>query len=178
MQAPVNAGGFLEVKDTLQSSGHAAVFGTGDCISLASRPDLPKNGVYAVREGGVLFQNVLHFLREEPLVPFVPQRFCRNILNTSDGQRCTRTGRSAGKTRGARKLKDRIDREWMERFTKFAPMAMEGAEGEEAPAMRCGGCGSKIAGDVLSSALKRLDVATIREFCSVCGPARTRRCTG
>ena len=55
--------------------GDPAVFGTGDCIALASRPDLLKNGVYAVRQGGVLFGNVASFLREKPLTPFRPQRF-------------------------------------------------------------------------------------------------------
>ena len=37
-------------------------------------PILPKNGVHAVREGAVLFDNVAAFLHERPLRPFRPQR--------------------------------------------------------------------------------------------------------
>jgi selenide, water dikinase len=148
--------GFLEVKDTLQSTGHASVFGTGDCITLASRPDLLKNGVYAVREGGVLFRNVRNFLQEKPLEDFAPQKWCRNILNTCDGEGVYTYGALVWKTKGARSLKDRIDQEWMAMFSKFE--AMKGPDGEPAPQMRCGGCGSKVAGDVLSAVLKDLDV--------------------
>ena len=61
-------------RDTLQSVSDPAVFGTGDCVSFDAYPDLPRNGVYAVREGAVLFDNVAAFLREEPLRPFRPQR--------------------------------------------------------------------------------------------------------
>ncbi len=57
----------------------------------------------------------------------------------------------------ARRLKDRIDRAWMRKMTRFPPMG--GGAGEaNTPLMRCGGCGSKISGDVLSAVLKRLDL--------------------
>src|SRR5205814_1817240 len=52
----------------------------------------------------------------------------------------------------------RIDRAWVMKFTRFAPMTASGVAGDEAPQMRCGGCGSKISGDVLSAVLKRLDL--------------------
>src|SRR5437763_583997 len=64
---PVNADGFLRVRDTLQSLDDSAVFGTGDCVSFESYPELAKNGVHAVRQGAVLFDNVAAFLRERPL---------------------------------------------------------------------------------------------------------------
>ncbi|MCE9583179.1 MAG: selenide, water dikinase SelD [Planctomycetes bacterium] len=155
---PLDPGGFMPVHDTLQSVANPAVFGTGDCIAFVSHPRLPRNGVYAVRQGGILFRNLLSFLHERPLEPFVPQRFTRNILNTSDGQAVYTYGPLCWKSRRARVLKDGIDRAWMDKFTKFAPMGEAAGGGEEAGAMRCGGCGSKIAGDVLSAALKRLDV--------------------
>ena len=68
----VNAGGFLRVRDTLQSAGDAAVFGTGDCVAFESYPDLPRNGVHAVRQGRVLFDNVAAFLREQAVTPVPP----------------------------------------------------------------------------------------------------------
>jgi selenide,water dikinase len=154
----VNAGGFLRVAETLQSVTDEAVFGTGDCVAFDSYPTLPRNGVHAVRQGSVLFDNILAYLREEPLRPFRPQRNCLCLLNTADGQAVLRYGPLTWKSRWARRLKDRIDRKWITKFTQFAPMTPAGNGESEAATMRCGGCGSKVSSDVLSAVLKRLDI--------------------
>jgi selenide,water dikinase len=154
----VDAGGFLQVAETLQSRSDPNIFGTGDCVAFAAYPDLPKNGVHAVREGAVLFDNVAAFLREEPLRPFRPQRFCLNLLSTADGAAVLCYGPVACPGRWARRLKDRIDRAWIEKFTRFPVMTAPEPEEAKAPAMRCGGCGSKISSDVLSAVLRRLDI--------------------
>jgi selenide,water dikinase len=155
----LNPGGFLVVEDTLQSVSDPAVFGTGDCVSFPSHPDLPKNGVHAVRQGAVLFDNVTAFLQEQPLRPFRPQRFCLSLLNTVDGQAVLSYGPLATKGRWVRGLKDRIDRAWMDKFTQFPSMNGQAESETESPTMRCGGCGSKISSNVLSAALKRIEIA-------------------
>jgi selenide,water dikinase len=152
----LNAAGFLQVGDTLQSIADPAVFGTGDCIELMTHPDLPKNGVAAVRQGGVLFENVGRFLLDKPLQRFRPQCVFLCLLNTSDEQAVFCYGPLVWKARWARWLKDRIDVAWVEKFTKLLPASVES---DESPTMRCGGCGNKISSDVLSAVLKRIDVA-------------------
>jgi selenide,water dikinase len=154
----VDAAGFLRVRDTLQTIGDPAVFGTGDCVAFESYPGLPRNGVHAVRQGRILFDNVIAVLREKPAKPFRPQRYCLCLMNTADGRAVFNYGPLTAKGRWIRKLKDRIDRAWIDKFTRFAPMTESGAESAENYSMRCGGCGSKIAGDVLSAVLKRLDI--------------------
>ncbi|MBL8798364.1 MAG: selenide, water dikinase SelD [Planctomycetia bacterium] len=154
----LNPSGFLQVRDTLQSVTDDAVFGTGDCVSFVSRPDLPKTGVYAVRQGRVLFDNVAAYLRERPLTPFRPQPLYLSLLNTADGEAVFRYGPLVLKSRWARRLKDRIDRNWIDKFKPVGPLAVPLEAGAEDWQMRCGGCGSKISGDVLSAVLKRLDV--------------------
>ncbi len=150
--------GFLRVKETLQSVSDPAVFGSGDCVSFDAYPELPKNGVYAVREGAVLFDNVAALLHEKPLRPFRPQRLCVSLMNTADGEAILSYGPLTWKGRRMRRLKDRIDRAWIDKFTRFPAMSM--ADGKaEPPLMRCGGCGSKISSDVLSAVLKRLEFA-------------------
>jgi len=153
---PLTADGFLRVHDTLQSVGDPSVFGTGDCIAIEQHPDVPKNGVLAVREGGVLFDNIGRFLRGQALSRFRPQRICLCLMNTSDGTAMLNYGPFVSKGRLARHLKDRIDRAWIDKFTRFPPMS-GAADDEENVAMRCGGCGSKISSDVLSAVLKRID---------------------
>ena len=151
----LSSAGFLQVSPTLQSASHSDVFGTGDCVTFAHLPNLPKNGVHAVRQGRVLFDNVDRFLRERPLRSFVPQWLTLSLLNTADGESILSYGPLAFKSRWARGWKDRIDRDWVK---MFLPMKMEAAPGEEAPLMRCGGCGNKVPGDVLSSVLRRLEI--------------------
>jgi selenide,water dikinase len=167
----LNEEGFLLVHDTLQSLTDPGIFGTGDCISIASHPDLPKNGVYAVRQGAILFDNVLRFLEERPLLPFRPQRWCLCLLNTSDRSAVLTYGPFVWRGRLPRRLKDRIDRAWIDKFTRLAPMTAGATEQEEPVAMRCGGCGSKIASDVLSAVLKRIDVGDDPRVLLGCGAA-------
>ncbi len=155
---PLSNDGFLRVRDTLQSEGDPTVFGTGDCITLASHPQLLKNGVYAVREGGILYANVMRFLHEKPLKRFHPQSRCLCLLNTADGEAALCYGPLVWKGRTARWLKDRIDRAWIKQFTMFPSMPGQTDQASDAVPMRCGGCGSKISSDVLSAVLKRIEV--------------------
>jgi selenide,water dikinase len=154
----LNRDGFLLVGDTLQSHADPAIFGTGDCISIDAYPELLKNGVYAAREGAVLFENVSRFLNDQPLIRFAPQRHCLCLLNTSDGSAVFTYGSLACKGRPARWLKDRIDRAWIDKFVPHAPMMPWTPDQGEPTSMRCGGCASKISSDVLSAVLKRLDI--------------------
>ncbi len=149
--------GFLLVNDTLQSVTEPSIFGTGDCISLRSHPDLLKNGVYAVREGAILFENVSRFLHEKPLVRFRPQRLCLCLLNTSDSAAILVYGPLVWRSRLVRRIKDRIDRAWIDKFAQLPSMTGGIAAQEESITVRCGGCGSKISSDVLSAVLKRID---------------------
>ena len=166
----IDDSGFLLVRDTLQSHSHAAVFGTGDCVSFLPQPQLPRNGVHAVRQGRVLFENVREFLHQRPLTPFRPQRNCLCLMNTSDGEAILSYGSFATKGRLVRRWKERIDRAWLETFgLKPARSDSEGA-GSDNPSlvhragmtaahlMRCGGCGAKVSGDVLSSVLCDLKI--------------------
>ncbi|MGH9677162.1 MAG: selenide, water dikinase SelD, partial [Candidatus Acidiferrum sp.] len=81
-----------------------------------------------------------------------------SLLNTADGSAVLSYGPLTIKNHKARQLKDRIDRAWMASFTRLSQTAMYASAVDESPEMRCGGCGSKIGGDVLSSVLNRLDV--------------------
>ncbi|MDB5310218.1 MAG: pyridine nucleotide-disulfide oxidoreductase family protein [Gemmataceae bacterium] len=147
--------GFLLVRETLQAVSDPAVFGTGDCVSFPAYPQLPKNGVQAVREGRVLFDNIAAALRGGRLRSFRPRRAWLSLLNMSNGRAVAAYGPLAAAGRWARHLKSRIDRRWMKMFTVPPPPPVTPAE---LPGMRCGGCGSKVPGDVLADALKRLDV--------------------
>ncbi len=170
----VDDSGFLRIGKTLQSLGDPAVFGTGDCVTFTPQPALPRNGVHAVRQGHVLFDNVREFLHERPLAPFQPQRNCLCLMNTADGEAILSYGPFAIKGGFVRRLKDRIDRAWLGSFATLTRSASEarsdvgentaslarrvGMGAAQLHLMRCGGCGAKVSGEVLSSVLSGLDI--------------------
>jgi selenide,water dikinase len=155
----VNADGFLQVRETLQAANNTAIFGTGDCVEFLPQPDLPRNGVHAVRQGRILFDNMIALLHERPLVPFRPQRTCLCLMNTSDRQAILSYGPLTAKGRWVRRLKEQIDRAWLDSFATSTSMRpSKTADSSLTHSMRCGGCGAKISGDVLSEVLRELDM--------------------
>ncbi|MGE3780539.1 MAG: selenide, water dikinase SelD, partial [Pirellulaceae bacterium] len=172
--------GFLLTRRTLQTRDDDAIFAVGDAGTIEGE-DVPKAGVYAVRQGPVLWRNLSQKLREGPLEAFRPQRGFLKLFNTGDG-------RAIGEYRGwtvfsswAWQLKDWIDSRFMLRFQDYErsdraggtrmtppnrPAAVPAARtgnGLAAPLpaeadMRCLGCGGKIGGSILSRALARLDL--------------------
>ena len=154
----IDDAGFLKVDATLQSTGNPTVFGTGDCVTFLPQPTLLRNGVHAVRQGRVLFDNVREFLHERPLAPFRPQRNCLCLMNTSDGEAILNYGPFAMKGRFVRRLKERIDRAWLESFQVAEMPHADSSPDQASHLMRCGGCGAKVSGDVLSSVLCELNI--------------------
>src|SRR5216683_4291865 len=61
--------GFLKVEPTLRATGCDAVFAAGDVIAFPSR-ELPRSGVYAVRAGPILADNIRRSLMGRSLRPF------------------------------------------------------------------------------------------------------------
>jgi selenide, water dikinase len=166
---PLDARGFLEVEDTLRVAGHDGVFAAGDTIAFKTR-ELPKSGVYAVRAGPVLADNIRRALTGRPLRLFRPQR--RALYLVSTGERCAVGTRNGVTVEGAWvwRWKDWIDRRFMRRFnelpempkpaTALSPVADDKVLQEiSAIAMRCGGCGAKVGATVLSRTLGAIEPA-------------------
>ncbi|QMS87855.1 FAD-dependent oxidoreductase [Nostoc edaphicum CCNP1411] len=108
--------GFILVEDTLQSQTHPQVFASGDIATMVNHPR-PKAGVFAVRQGKPLFENLQRILLGKSLKPYRPQKEYLSLIGTGD--------KRAIATRGIITLpphkllwhyKDWIDRRFMERF--------------------------------------------------------------
>jgi selenide,water dikinase len=147
------------------------VFAAGDVAALDGQPR-PKSGVYAVREGPYLTTNLRRVLQGRSLRRYRAQR--RVLALISEGRRSAVLSRGALYARGAMlwRLKDFIDRRFVTRFlsgnAKSAPHDTANTV-DLATAMRCGGCGSKLAADLLTRVLRRLDVPVRAELISGIG---------
>jgi selenide,water dikinase len=160
----LDEGGFLAVGETLQSRSHPEVFAVGDVAALTHAPR-PKSGVYAVRAGPVLTENLKAFIAGQPQRPFKPQRRALYLLNLGDGRSlAAHPWLPAWVGQSLWRLKLAIDERFMARFrlppmaeAEAAPSLVAGTgEGRGVALMRCEGCGSKLGPDTLRAGLATL----------------------
>lgn len=115
LSLPKDARGFLSLAPSLQSVGDPAIFAAGDCAVIVGH-DLPKAGVYAVREGPVLAANLRAALEGRPLADFHPQKDYLAILSFwPQGALAIRGGLSLGGG-WADQWKEAIDRRFIARY--------------------------------------------------------------
>ncbi|MFC4712086.1 FAD-dependent oxidoreductase [Planococcus dechangensis] len=113
---PTDDGGYLLVDETLHSVTHPDIYGAGDCVSIQRFPGLAKNGVYAVRQGPVLWHNLMASLTGGNLKKFTPQKRFVSILSTGDGEAFLSYGEKSFHGKIPWSLKQRIDRQFMKRY--------------------------------------------------------------
>jgi selenide, water dikinase len=116
---PLDERGFLLTDDALRSLGDPRIFAAGDCGTLAAHPRTPKAGVYAVREGPVLWQSLKAALEGGRPPHYQPQRGFLSILNTGDGRALLDYKGIVSHSRWAWRLKDGIDRRFLARYQRY-----------------------------------------------------------
>jgi len=107
--------GGLRVNDRLQSVDDDRVFGAGDCITLEGH-DLPKLGVFAVRQSPLLLHNLIARVTNKPLKAYHPQKRFLAILNLGNGQGLATWGPIYWQGQLSLWLKDRIDRRFVNQY--------------------------------------------------------------
>ena len=155
--------GFIAVRPTLQSTSHEDVFATGDIASLGFDPR-PKAGVFAVRGGKPLARNIRRRLLGQTLENWQPQKNYLALIGTGGGQAvAVRGGFSLPSSRAAWRLKEWIDRAFIDKFSDLPQMPapppallardMDDAGDPALADMRCLGCGAKAGYGTLHDAL-------------------------
>jgi selenide, water dikinase len=143
--------GCVLVDATLHSLSHHFVFAAGDCAEL-DRRSLPKAGVWAVSAGMLLAENLVRAATGKPLRPWKPRKEALVIMGLGNGRALA--WRNGITLWGGLiwRWKDWIDRRWTQRFAlRMTPSSDD--------AMRCGGCGAKVAADILGATLADLPLA-------------------
>ena len=158
---PLHEHGFVLTRPTLQTLGDDRIFAVGDCATLEDWPATPKAGVYAVRQGPFIADNLRRAVAGRPLRRYRPQPDFLTLLNLGDGHALGAKWGTSFEGRWVMNLKDRIDRKFMRKFQvlddgggttdEFSRMDRTAME-----AMVCGGCAAKAGQTTLDRALGRL----------------------
>eukprot|EP00924_Labyrinthula_sp_SR-Ha-C_P010075 maker-scaffold_40-snap-gene-1.47-mRNA-1 protein AED:0.00 eAED:0.00 QI:61/1/1/1/0/0/2/54/434 len=121
------ADNFVKVKATLESVNTPDVFAVGDCCHFGET-GLPKAGVFAVREGPILLENLTLRIKSllakdssknYELIDYVPQTNFLGILGTGRDFCVGVKGDMVLRTPWMFDLKDWIDRTWMAGYQIF-----------------------------------------------------------
>ena len=161
--------GFIRVTETLQSETDPLIFAAGDCAAMTGHP-LEKAGVFAVRMGPPLAENLRSIITREEPRRYRPQTRWLALISTGDKHAVASRGGFYARGDWIWRWKDWIDRRFMRKFCDLSPMLdakpadndavplapAEEAQAVSAIAMRCGGCGAKVGASVLSRALAGL----------------------
>ncbi len=175
----VNNSGFVAITEFLQSESHPQIFAAGDIASSQKYPR-PKSGVFAVRQGPVLAENLRRALLKKPLLPYQPQKQFLSLIGLGDASAIASRGPLFAKGKWVWRWKQHIDVKFMTMYNNFdnnSPSKYEsfgfhhstsmpkksvdnlhGDASSILPAMRCGGCGAKVSNEILQNVLHRLPI--------------------
>lgn len=166
-----DANGFITLNDELQSTNTDWLFAAGDAAQQLQHPR-PQAGVFAVRQGPTLFANLCRHALKKKLRSYKPQQEFLKIIALG--------GKQAIATRNQKSIsgglvwqwKNRIDSKFMAMSSQLKTLpgmnkklavapAISGASKQEMAqqAMRCGGCGAKVGGSILSRVISQLSIS-------------------
>ncbi len=149
--------GFLLTRSTLQTVSDERIFAVGDTATIAESATA-KAGVFAVRQGPFLWDNINRMLWNRPLQEYEPQKGFLKLVNTADGKSLAEYKGHSVYAGWCWKLKDRIDSKFMAKYQDYEPMKMVVPDDESEEVMRCLGCGGKLGSELLGQVLSEMSV--------------------
>lgn len=112
---PRHTDGFLAVRPTLQILDDDDVFAVGDCATIVQYPR-PKAGVFAVRQGPIVADNLRRRVRGGTVRPYIPQGRILTLISLGDKRAIAARGPLAAMGGWAWTWKDRIDRAFVDAY--------------------------------------------------------------
>jgi selenide, water dikinase len=165
--------GYVAVSASLQSLSHPHIFAAGDTAAVIDHPR-PKAGVYAVRQGEPLFNNLVHYIHGRRTRAFRPQGSFLSLISTGGRSAVAAKWWFAAQGRICWIWKDWIDRRFVDRFRLLPAMPVaelkSGLLAEFDDQMQCGGCGSKVTSEILNEVLDELAPGSERDDAAFFAP--------
>ncbi len=168
--------GYVTVSPDLLSVSDPAIFACGDCAHLGFAPR-PKAGVFAVRAAPVLFHNLRAALSGGRMRRFRPQKDYLKLISLGDQEAVADKRGLTVSGRWLWRWKNRIDQTFMDKFHALPAMPATPLPAQRAIGVNdvlgdkplCGGCGAKVSGARLKSALRRLPAPAREDVLTVPG---------
>ncbi|MEA5533477.1 selenide, water dikinase SelD [Crocosphaera sp. XPORK-15E] len=156
--------GFMLVNDYLQSVSHSHIFAAGD-IATMEHYIRPKAGVFAVRQGKPLFENLQRIILGESLKAYHPQKYYLSLIGTGNKKAIASWGAFGLESSCLWHWKDYIDRKFMNQFKDLPVMSSELNSSQKTQLKTenkqefsaCAGCASKVGSQILERTLNRLN---------------------
>jgi len=137
----VSGDGWVEVGPTLQSISHDNIFAAGDCATILGlkdpgsdqdRASPPKAGVYAVRSGPTLIENIARYLNKQESLPFDPQDDFLKLIACGNGIALGFRFGIPLKGKWVWELKNQIDQMFVDLFRveNLPDLSQAGSEGD------------------------------------------------
>ncbi|MEN9383529.1 MAG: hypothetical protein RL323_672, partial [Pseudomonadota bacterium] len=114
--------GFICVNNQLQTLTDPGIFAAGDTASLVNHP-LEKAGVFAVRQGVPLAENLRRSVLGQPLTAYRPQRHWLALISTGDRYAVASRGFIGFAGAWVWRWKNWIDQSFMRKFQALEQMA-------------------------------------------------------
>ena len=162
----LNGQGFISVDTTLESPVFEGLFACGDIASIIGHAR-EKAGVFAVRAGAILVQNIRRAIYNQPLIRWKPQKHYLALIGTGDGKALAVRNGFVHYHQLWFHLKQKIDSDFMNKFNNLPEMKIPkpamlpyyqkaGFDENDAifKAMRCSGCAAKASASLLEEALQ------------------------
>ncbi|BAQ60691.1 NADH dehydrogenase-like protein [Geminocystis sp. NIES-3708] len=107
--------GFILIKNTLQSINYDYIFATGDIATMINY-SYPKAGVFAVKQGKPLYENICNWLNKKPLKSYHPQKYYLNIIGIGNQSAVAIWGNLVWESPLVWQWKKYLDHTFMEQF--------------------------------------------------------------
>lgn len=117
----LNGRKFINLNQHLQSTSHSEVFAAGDCATIDGEV-YPKSGVYAVRQGPLLAENLRRSISGEALRAYTPQKRALALISSGERHAIASWGPLSVHGNWVWQWKDHIDRAFMAKYRDFSPL--------------------------------------------------------
>ncbi|GAB5455271.1 MAG: hypothetical protein Hens2KO_15000 [Henriciella sp.] len=144
--------GYIAIDQHLKAIGAPDVYAVGDCAHLTHAPR-PKAGVFAVRQAPILFANIRASLSGGQTQSYRPQKDYLKLISTGRKSAVTDKWGLGFAGDWVWRLKDRIDRKFMDQFQAKTDLPTPSLPRNAAHGVSkylqqhanpCGGCGAKL----------------------------------
>ncbi|MBM7554357.1 NAD(P)/FAD-dependent oxidoreductase [Thalassobacillus pellis] len=113
---PLDKEGFILVNSFLQLAGHPNVFAAGEGAAILGEENMLKNHYCSIRQGEVLWNNILHLVHQEELEQFQPPKRNTFVLSTGFKEGFLLYGGMSMNNKQTWKMKNKMDKSFMDGF--------------------------------------------------------------